>query len=278
MRGISTSRETARLTVHAALGDLEMLAATYRDHVFARHSHPTYVLGVVTSGVERFRTGRTVNIATAGSILAVNPEQPHDGEKGCEGGWSYRTCYPSTTLIGEIADELGLSQPPMFESAILPASDLARSFVAAHRAADDHRSLECESRMLIVLRAILERFGHPRCVLDDRPRGGAAARVEAYDAALGADPGACPRLSDLAAAAGVTRFQVIRDFKQAAGMTPGQYVRDRRVRRACRLIGSGLPLSAVAAEAGFADQSHLTRAFRAVKGVTPAAYRRAIAG
>jgi AraC-like DNA-binding protein len=61
-------------------------------------------------------------------------------------------------------------------------------------------------------------------------------------------------------------------------MTPGEYVRDRRVRRACDQIGAGLPLVAIASDAGFADPSHRTRAFKTVKGVTPAAYRRAIVG
>ena len=108
MGAAATSRETARLTVHPALDGLEMLAATYRDHAYALHTHPTYVFGVVTEGVERFRVGRTGNLATPGSILVVNPEEPHDGEKGCDDGWSYRTCYPSVALMREVAEDLGL--------------------------------------------------------------------------------------------------------------------------------------------------------------------------
>lgn len=263
--------------MHPALDGLEMLAATYRDHAYALHTHPTYVFGVVTEGVERFRVGRTGNLATPGSILVVNPEEPHDGEKGCDDGWSYRTCYPSVELMREIADDLGLPDVPLFRSAVLAAPDLAAAFAAAHDRASAGDELASETGLLVVLRAVAQRFGH----LDARPDrgpGGWSGRLEAYDAVIAADVAGPVRLAALAESAGVTRFQVIRDFKRSAGMTPGQYVRDRRVRRACDLIGTGMPLAAVAGEAGFADQSHLTRAFKTVKGVTPAAYRLAIAG
>jgi len=283
MRSDPTSRETARLTVHPALDGLEMLAATYLDHAYALHTHPTYVFGVVTEGVERFRVGRTDNLATPGSILAVNPEEPHDGEKGCDDGWSYRTCYPSVALMREVADELGLRDVPLFRSAVLPAPDLAAAFAVAHAmAAHGGDGLDdTESPMLMVLAAIVRRFGdRSRGRPADRPvdHSGARRRLALYDALIAEDLAASFPLARLADAGEVTRFQVIRDFKHMAGMTPGQYVRDRRVRRACDLIGTGLPLVAVASEAGFADQSHLTRAFKTVKGVTPAAYRLAIAG
>ncbi|MEQ8818240.1 MAG: AraC family transcriptional regulator [Thalassobaculum sp.] len=278
MRNASNLRETARLTRHPALDGLEMLAATYRDHAYALHTHPTWVFGVVTAGVERFRVGRTDNLAAPGSILVVNPEEPHDGEKGCEAGWSYRTCYPSPGLMREVADELELADLPMFSSAVLPAPDLARSFLVAHAGAGAEGAVESEAAMLVALAAIVRRFGDGRAQDTGAGPAGSAGRLALYDDLVTADLAVPLRLSALAAAAGVTRFQVIRDFKRTVGTTPGRYVRDRRVRRACDLIGEGLPLAAVAAETGFADQSHMTRAFKTVKGVTPAAYRAATAG
>ncbi len=277
MNGDPAPRETACLTLHPALGGLEMLAATFRDHAFALHTHPTWVFGTVTAGVERFRVGRTDNLATPGSILVVNPEEPHDGEKGCEAGWSYWTCYPSPGLMREVADELELADLPMFASAVLPAPDLARAFLAAHVMAASGAG-GAEGAMLLVLAGIVRRFAATGRPVRSGGRSGSARRLELYDALIAADLAAPVRLAALAEAAKVTRFQVIRDFKRAAGMTPGQFVRDRRVRRACDLIGCGLPLAAISAAAGFADQSHMTRAFKIVKGVTPAVYRDAMAG
>ena len=74
----------------------------------------------------------------------------------------------------------------------------------------------------------------------------------------------------------MTRFQVIRDFKHTAAMTPGQYLRDRRIRAALELMRTDMPLAGIAAELGFADQSHLTRLFKTMKGLSPGAYRAAV--
>jgi AraC-like DNA-binding protein len=74
-------------------------------------------------------------------------------------------------------------------------------------------------------------------------------------------------------AGGVTRFQVIRDFKKASGLTPATFIRNRRLRRTERLIEQGCSLASAAFEAGFADQSHLSRTFRAVRGITPGMFQ-----
>lgn len=81
-------------------------------------------------------------------------------------------------------------------------------------------------------------------------------------------------LGDLATHAGlsVSHFKVL--FREATGISPHQYVIRRRVERARSLLGAGeLPISRVAAEAGFAHQSHLARHMRRLLGVSPKAMR-----
>jgi AraC-like DNA-binding protein len=81
---------------------------------------------------------------------------------------------------------------------------------------------------------------------------------------------------DLAAAAGCSRYAAYRAFTQAYGLAPSDYQRQLRVRAARRLLSAGVSPARAAAEAGFADQAHLTRWFRRYYGVTPGAYRAAI--
>jgi AraC family transcriptional regulator len=84
------------------------------------------------------------------------------------------------------------------------------------------------------------------------------------------------RIDEIAHAAGVHPAHLAAVFRRVHRMPLGSYVRRLRVDWAAdRLIGTNNPISAIAAEAGFADQAHLTRWFRRVTGVTPAAYRRA---
>jgi len=66
-----------------------------------------------------------------------------------------------------------------------------------------------------------------------------------------------------------------RVFSIHFGSTPGELLRRRRTERALSLLSGTERLSDVAAQAGFADQSHMTRAFRSTFGATPAVIRAA---
>ena len=91
-------------------------------------------------------------------------------------------------------------------------------------------------------------------------------------ALLDDDPAAATTLADLAAASGLSRFQVVRAFSEATGMTPHAYLVQRRIRTVRRMIARGTPLADAAFAGGFADQSHMTRAFVRAYGITPGAY------
>jgi AraC-like DNA-binding protein len=83
-------------------------------------------------------------------------------------------------------------------------------------------------------------------------------------------------ISQLAAEIGVSRYQLIRAFKEVYGLTPEDFRRQARVERARSLLRSNRKLVDIAVEAGFADQSHMTREFRRLVGPSPAAYRAAL--
>jgi AraC-like DNA-binding protein len=82
------------------------------------------------------------------------------------------------------------------------------------------------------------------------------------------------QLSDVALEVGVEPERLARTFRQAFGEPMASYVRRLRVEVAATMLASGdAPLSQVAADVGFADQSHMTRCFARYLGTTPARYR-----
>jgi AraC-like DNA-binding protein len=81
-------------------------------------------------------------------------------------------------------------------------------------------------------------------------------------------------LDEVAAAAGISADHLSRSFRQCHGCTVGEHVRRLRVEFACRqLAASGRPLVEIALNAGFTDQSHFTKTFKRLMGVTPAVFR-----
>jgi AraC family transcriptional regulator len=83
-------------------------------------------------------------------------------------------------------------------------------------------------------------------------------------------------LTDIAAAAHLSPFHLARLFKQCLGVSPHQYLIQVRVNSARWLLSAGSgerSLAEVATAVGFADQSHLTRHFKRVTGMTPRQFR-----
>jgi AraC family transcriptional regulator len=85
------------------------------------------------------------------------------------------------------------------------------------------------------------------------------------------------RLEELAAVANLSVFHFARAFRESVDTTPHQYVLERRIDMAKTLLRSrDWNLEAIASATGFADASHLSKAFRRQTGTTPKAWQRQI--
>jgi AraC family transcriptional regulator len=92
---------------------------------------------------------------------------------------------------------------------------------------------------------------------------------------LRAEPTNTARLPDLARVAQVHPIYLARAFRYHQGCSVGQFLRRQRLDSACRqLLDGDSPISAIAAAAGFSDQSHFTRHLKAATGYSPARLRR----
>lgn len=80
--------------------------------------------------------------------------------------------------------------------------------------------------------------------------------------------------AEMARTAGMSARAFERSFQREYGLPPQQYLKRLRIQTACRLlVETRESISHIGLRCGFADQSHLTREFRRVTGVTPATYR-----
>ena len=116
----------------------------------------------------------------------------------------------------------------------------------------------------------------------DRERGGRpAGRAPRIDVAaverarqfLDAERTRVVHSTELESITGLTRYDLARQFRLMFGTSPYRYLLMRRLDFARELIHQQRPLVDVACDAGFADQAHFTRAFKAALGLTPARYR-----
>jgi len=272
---MTESREFWR---HPYFRDLALLKARFTDHRYDLHTHPTYVVALITQGCEQVRIGRQCDVAPAGTLIVVNPEECHDGQPGADEGWAYRTFYPSVSLMTAVAGGLGQDRVPLFPRAFIDDSALAHAVAVAHENSVSGDVVAAEASMLMALRLLILRYGDLHRQAERPAISGSRRRLTSYRQMIEDDFAAELSLGRLARAAGVTRFQVIRDFKKETGLTPSAFIRNCRARHAGRLIEQGLSLTDASVAAGFADQSHLTRTFRGLHGITPRMFQKIWSG
>jgi AraC-like DNA-binding protein len=83
-----------------------------------------------------------------------------------------------------------------------------------------------------------------------------------------------PSLEVLSAEVGCNRFVLIRRFRRAFGVSPHAFSLCARIERSRALLVRGVEAAEVAFSLGFADQSHFSRTFKSIVGLTPGAYRK----
>ncbi|HSH88862.1 MAG TPA: AraC family transcriptional regulator [Ramlibacter sp.] len=79
-------------------------------------------------------------------------------------------------------------------------------------------------------------------------------------------------LAELAVLADLSIWRFATVFRQQVGISPHRYICQLRVQRAQALMRDGMPPATAASEAGFYDQSHLSRHFKNICGMTPGQY------
>ncbi|WP_201294584.1 MULTISPECIES: AraC family transcriptional regulator [unclassified Nocardiopsis] len=266
--------EHARYWRSSGLPGTELLTARFVTTSFARHTHPTYVFGVITGGVEEYSHGRGLARVGPGGLAVVAPDEVHTGHAGVPEGWSYRVFYPSSEVVTGIARELGLRGTPAFSESGIDAPGAARALADAHLAAERGDRLTASSLTRRGLAMLLR--SHGREPVPDPVRRTARPEVERARRILTEHLVAPPTLEELAARVGMGPFALSRAFRAAHGLPPHAYLNQVRVQRARELLAAGRRSGEVAAEVGFADQSHLTRHFRRHLGVPPGSYQRAL--
>lgn len=271
-------QERANFWRAEAFQQMEMLHATFIKHVFPRHYHDTYAIGMIERNAYTFYHQGAVHLIQAGEIVVINPGEIHTGEAMDSSGWTYRMFYPSLAWMREIAQEITghAWDMPHFEGSVIGDPTIAGMIRDLHRMAQngaDTFAQQTASRL--AFGTLIERYAVNmplvRASLSHQDERAIVRRAREYMQANLAQP---ITLHDLAAVGHVSPYHLAKVFKDATGLPPHKYLTNLRVMRARHMLRSGASISDVAAATGFTDQSHLTRWFKRVTGITPGQYAR----
>jgi AraC-like DNA-binding protein len=241
---------------------IERVEARFGGPAFSLHRHDTYALGITISGVQAFRYRGARRICLAGQLHFLHPDELHDGGPATADGFAYRIAYVEPAMVRAA---VGGRPLPFAAEPVLDPSPATAGLVGLLEDIDEPLDeLAAAAAAAAVADALEAAAGRPQA-------GGAVdtAAVSAVREYLASHPAAGTRAADLERIAGIDRWTIARQFRRAFGTSPDRYRRMRRLALARAAIAAGRPLAAVAAETGFADQSHMTRHFTRAYGLTP---------
>jgi AraC-like DNA-binding protein len=156
---------------------------------------------------------------------------------------------------------------------------LGASLLEALHRSDETNQLFVDHMMLALTAHVAQTYGGLRPPAESSRSGLAPWQVKRACERLDSDLGGTLSLQQVAAEFDLSVSHFSRAFRISTGLPPHQWLLRRRVKAAKQLMTvRGLPLSEIAVSAGFANQSHLTKVFSALVGISPAAWRRKTLG
>ena len=171
--------------------------------------------------------------------------------------------------IGELDCELGIGH----DDAVI--RHIGASFREGLGRPDETNQLFVDHMMLALTAHVAQTYGGLRRSAELARGGLAPWQMKRACERLESDLGGKLSLHQIAAEFDLSVSHFSRAFRISTGLPPHQWLLRQRVKAAKQLMGvRDLPLSEIAMSAGFANQSHFTRVFSAVIGVSPGVWRR----
>ena len=250
---------------------LARLAADPRSDV-ERHTHEAAHFVFVTAGAYVTSAAGAPD-PDGRPILVYNPPGTTHRDRFLLSNGRFRGRFLSISIapaaLSEVEDQAPLPQRALCLSSP-EALALVQRLERECRRWDEHSALVAEGTCLELLgrasrSASRDGIGPPRWLV----RASGLLRDRSGDPVT---------VREIARECGVHPVHLARSFRAHLGCSPGDYLRRLRLERAAaRIRGRRSSLAEIALDAGFVDQSHMTRTFRCVYGITPAGYRRALA-
>jgi AraC-like DNA-binding protein len=249
---------------------LSRLRAHLVRKAYTRHRHDTYTIAMTESGVQEFEYRGTVHRSLPGQIVVLHPDETHDGRAATAQGFGYRTLYVDPEKIFDAVrslDSRSRSLPfvenPVLTSPVLGGA-LSRAFDrSVEPLASDEIVLALSQGLLQAVRSG-EVVAAPRAL--DQP---ALQRARDF---LCSNAKRVVRSDELERISGLSRFDLCLQFRKRFGTSPYRFLFMRRLQFVREQLCRGTVLSDLAVEAGFSDQAHMTRKFKAAYGLTPRQY------
>ena len=262
---------------HNSQLDVGLLHAHFVHHAYPRHSHDYFVISLIERGRQSFTHKGTKYTTPPGGIILINPGVVHTGEPVDEQGFELRSIYPTISHMKMAMYELtGRNEASSFFTTVRVNDAWAtRNILSLHKAiSQEMDTMECESRFIHTLTQLIIRYADTSSI--EQKLGNEKTAIQKARHYIDDHFAQGISLSSLAQHVALSPYYLLRSFCAEVGMPPYTYLESVRIQHTQRLIATDKSLAEIAIEVGFSSQSHMTRSFKKIIGVTPGQYARQI--
>ena len=255
----------------ALLPHVEMRRVTQGATCYDTHSHDEFSFGVVDAGHASYRNHRHQAAIHQGMAVFFNPGDAHACNPRTGQPWSYRMLFVDTAWVARLqAESTGQRDYTPFTLQHSNAPWVYQQFDQLFHTLEQNQSAAAADAQLADF-LLTHCFAQPRAA-QTQPTGALQRTRDCILDQLADNL----TLDDLAHTAGLSRYHLLRSFKQAYGQTPHAFQLDQRINQGKQLLKRGGTLADVAHSLGFADQSHFQRHFKRRHAVTPRVYQQSL--
>jgi AraC-like DNA-binding protein len=207
-----------------------------------------------------------------GSVVCCYPGEVYTTPRVYEAGCGSSLIVDAATLFEHLAAYDITSSNLVLRRISGPTSKLARALCGVFESFDASASaVDRQTSFDALIAAMVDELVE-RAPAQGRLANASRAAAKRMREWLHFEGGEPPDLKTLCSESGLSRFQALRAFKRSYGLPPHAYQLCVKIGLAQRALLAGSAPAAVAAELGFVDQSHFSRHFKRLVGLTPAAY------
>ena len=236
---------------------------------FKPHIHNNFSIGLITKGECKLNIKNEKKLIKRNEIRIINPLETHFVENSNH--WGYANLFIEKEYIYNIASSI-TSQPfkhLTFNNKIndVKTINLFKKLINL----DNLKYIESEEVLIELIEIFIKKHSSvyiKKPKLDFNKKKILDYIYENYLEDI--------KLEDLEKIAGISKYYIIRVFKKHFLLTPYQFILKLRIEYALKLIQKNYPLSIVAVESGFFDQSHFIKEFKKIYGVTPLKFKEEI--
>ncbi len=247
---------------HPDLRGVRSVQGTNVTHTFTRHIHSACCISLLLNGTRGCARPCYTGTVTAGSVEVINPGEPHEIYPIDGLPYSYRTVCVELDKY--------YTNYPVFIREPVKDRDLFQRLKQAFNLLNAPVSLlEKENEILLVLELLTSEYTVATLPIRRQKIKNTIQEVKGY---MENNYSRNVSIQELAATSRLSPYHLSREFREYTGLPPHEYLTNYRVRLARRMMEDGEGIAETAAATGFVDQSHFTRCFKRIMGITPGLY------